>query len=101
MGMSVPLKRTALHYKHLALNAAMRDDGGWQRPEQYEPPDEEVQAVRAGVGLCDISPVGKLDLKGKESVPVLERLFFPSAVPRVGQVQRMVFKNTDSVTVVE
>ena len=101
MAMSVPLKRTALHYQHLALNAAMMDDGGWQRPERYEPPDEEVQAVRAGVGLCDISPVGKLDLKGKESVPVLERLFFPSAVPRLGQAQRMVLKNTDGVAVVE
>ena len=101
MAMSVPLKRTALHYQNLALNAAMVDHGGWQRPERYGLPEEEVQAVRAGVGLCDISPVGKLDLKGTESVPVLERLFFPSAVPRLGQVQRMVLKNTDRVAVVE
>src|SRR5438093_3351790 len=101
MATSSPVKRTALHYQHLALNAVMMDDGGWQRPERYEPPEEEVQAVRAGVGLCDISPVGKLDLQGKESVPVLERLFFPSAVPQGGQAQRMVLKNTDGVAVVE
>ena len=101
MALQLPIKRTALHYRHLALGATMMGDSGWQRPERYGPLDEEVQAVRAGVGLCDISPVGKLDLKGTESVPVLERLFFPSAVPRLGQVQRMVLKNTDRVAVVE
>lgn len=57
--------------------------------------------MRAGVGLCDISPVGKLDLKGEEIVPVLERLFSPAAVPRVGQVRRAVLTNTDGVPVAE
>ena len=70
-----PLKYTALHHKHLALGATMVDDSGWQRPERYGPAEEELKAVREGVGLCDISPVGKLDLKGKQIARVFESLF--------------------------
>jgi len=99
--MSVPLKRTALHYKHLALGAAMVDDSGWQRPERYGLPEEELRAVRANVGLCDISPVGKLDLKGKQLAPVLERLFSSGTLPQVGYVQRMTLRNTDGVAGIE
>jgi sarcosine oxidase subunit alpha len=95
--MSVPLKRTALHYTHLALGAVMVDDNGWQRPEQYGSPEEEVQAVSAGVGLCDISPMGKLDLKGTESVRVLESLFSPDPVPRVGQARWTSLKTSNGM----
>ena len=97
MATSQPIKRTALHYLHLALGAVMVDDNGWRRPEQYGLPEEEVQAVSAGVGLCDISPGGKLDLKGKESVRVLESLFSPEPVPRVGQVQWTSLKTSDGL----
>jgi len=98
MAVPRPTKRTALHYSHLALGAVMVDDNGWQRPEQYGSPEEEAQAVRAGVGLCDISPVGKLDLKGQESVRVLEPLFSPDALPRAGQAQWTILKTSDGVT---
>jgi sarcosine oxidase, subunit alpha len=95
MAKSVPLKRTALHYKHLTLGAVMVDDGGWQRPERYGQPEEELQAVRERVGLCDISPVRKLDLKGRQLAPVLERLFSPGTLPPVGHGQRMAQKDAD------
>ncbi|HEV8717137.1 MAG TPA: sarcosine oxidase subunit gamma family protein [Candidatus Binatia bacterium] len=98
MAIPRPTKRTALHYTHLALGAVMVDDHGWQRPEQYGSPEEEIQAVHTGVGLCDISPVGKLDLKGRESVRVLEPLFSANVVPRVGQAQWTATKTGDGVT---
>jgi sarcosine oxidase subunit alpha len=79
----------------------MVDDSGWQRPERYGPPEEELRAMRKSVGLCDISPVGKLDLKGKEIAPVLERLFSPGTLPQVGHVQRMTLRNTDGVAGIE
>jgi sarcosine oxidase subunit alpha len=97
MAISVPVKRTALHYTHLALRATMIDDCGWQRPERYGLPEEEVGAVRAGVGLCDMSPVGKLDLKGKDCVPVLARTLALDAMPGVGQIQRVILKDPDGV----
>jgi len=71
----------------------MVDDQGWQRPERYGSPEEEVRAVQAGVGLCDISPLGKLDLKGKESASVLQQLFSLGTIPRVGQVTHISLKN--------
>jgi sarcosine oxidase, subunit alpha len=101
MAVPQPTKRTALHYTHLALGAVMVDDHGWQRPEQYGSLEEEVQAVRTSVGLCDISSVGKLDLKGKDSVRVLEPLFSPDAVPRGGQAQWTATKTGDGVTEVK
>jgi sarcosine oxidase subunit alpha len=99
--MSIPLKHTALHHQHLALGAAMMDDSGWQRPERYGPSEEELKAVREGVGLCDISPVDKLDLKGKQIAPVFELLFSLSALPQIGHVQRLALSNTNSMSGIE
>ena len=96
-----PLKYTALHHQHLALGAVMVDDSGWQRPERYGPSEEELKAVREGVGLCDISPVGKLDLKGKQIACVFEPLFFLRDLPRIGQVQRMALSNPNNVSGIE
>jgi sarcosine oxidase subunit alpha len=91
------IKRTALHHKHLALQAIMIDDGGWQRPERYGSPEEEARAVRAGVGLCDMSPMGKLDLKGKDCGPLLERTFSLGATPGIGQIQRVILQDAEGV----
>jgi sarcosine oxidase subunit alpha len=99
--MSVPLKYTALHYQHLALGATMVDDSGWQRPERYGSVEEELKAVREGVGLCDISPVGKLDLKGKQFVPLFEFFFSPSALPQIGHVQRMALSDPNHASEIE
>src|SRR5262245_40305439 len=101
MAEALPLKCTALHYKHLAVGATMVDDSGWQRPKYYGSPEEELMTVQKSVGLCDISPVGKLDLKGKEIAPMFERLFSAGALPQVGHVQRMTLRNTDGVPGVE
>ena len=93
-----PLKHTALHHQHLALGAAMVGDGGWRRPERYRPAEEELKAVREGVGLCDISPVGKLDLKGKQIAPVFESLFSLRDLPQIGRVKRMTLSHPDSAS---
>jgi len=97
----VLLKLTALHHKHLALGATLVDDSGWQRPERYGPTEEELKAVRKGVGLCDISPVRKLDLKGKQIARVFESLFSLHDFPQIGHVQRMALSNPNSVSGIE
>lgn len=79
----------------------MIDDNGWQRPERYRPSEEEVRAVRANVGLCDISPTNKLDLKGKELAPVLERLSSSRGLPQIGHSQRVTLRSPDGSTGVE
>ena len=35
----------------------------------------EVQAVRSGVGICDVSTLGKIDLQGPDAVAFLERVY--------------------------
>lgn len=96
-----PLKYTALHHQHLALGAAMVDDSGWQRPERYGPAEEELKAVQEGVGLCDISPVEKLDLKGKQIARALESLFSLRDLPQIGQVKRMALNNPTGTSGIE
>lgn len=63
-----PEKQTALHHRHLAANAVMADADGWRCPERYREVAEETTAARERVGLADISPNGKLDLKGSAAV---------------------------------
>jgi sarcosine oxidase subunit alpha len=60
------IKLTTLHHKHIALGANITDQHGWQVPERYTTPEDELRRVREGVGLCDISPMGKWDVKGND-----------------------------------
>jgi sarcosine oxidase subunit alpha len=49
--------------------------GAWIRPDFYGDPAAEVKAVRVGVGLIDVTPPGKLDLRGPD-VPRLLGLLY-------------------------
>ncbi len=69
-----PLALSALHHVHLALGAEMAESYGWLRPVRYTTPDEECEAVRDGVGLCDASPSGKLLLHGEIDRYIMEGL---------------------------
>ena len=89
MASSLLVKRSALHHWHLACGATMVADGGWQRPEQYGSTDEEIGTVHTSVGMCDISPVGKLDLKGTDLSAVLEQRLSFDAAPQIGHVERI------------
>ena len=89
MASSLLVKRSALHHQHLALGATMVSDSGWQRPEQYGSTEEELRTVRTSVGMCDISPVGKLDLKGADLTAVLEQALSLDTVPQIGHVERI------------
>jgi glycine cleavage system aminomethyltransferase T len=63
-----------LHHVHLALGAEMDESYGWLRPAMYTTPDEECDAVRGGVGVCDTSPSGKLLLHGEIDRYIMEGL---------------------------
>lgn len=66
-----PVKRSALHEVHQALGAVWVEEAGWQRPRAYAAPEAEAAGVRAGVGLLDESPLGKLALSGRDAAAVL------------------------------
>ena len=49
--------------------------GQWIRPDHYGDPAAEVRNVRTNVGLIDVTPLGKLDLRGPD-VPKLLNLLY-------------------------
>ena len=77
-----PVRLTAMHARHVELGARMMPAGLWLRPAYYGAPEEreeriasEVGAVRAGVGLIDVSTLGGLDVRGPDAAEFLERLY--------------------------
>ena len=84
-----PVKLTALYRKHLALGGKFREEGPWRWPEAFTAPEEEVQRVCAAVGLADLSPLGKLDLKGRDLELLLHALAGapPPSVNSIGRVR--------------
>ena len=67
-------KQTFLHYKHIELGAKMVDFAGWHMPVQYTSIIEEHKAVRNAVGLFDVSHMGELIVKGKDSLAFLNKI---------------------------
>lgn len=84
---------TAMHQWHLDNGAQMMEAGAWLRPEYYLPASEaeaseaagagrqsireqailrEVQAVRTGLGLIDVSTLGKIEVMGPDAGKLLD-----------------------------
>lgn len=64
-GSSAPLLRSPLHERHVELGAKFAEFGGWTMPLEY--PSGVVKehlAVRGGVGLFDVSHLGKVAVRG-------------------------------------
>jgi glycine cleavage system T protein (aminomethyltransferase) len=68
------LNRTPLYERHRAAGAKFVDFGGWEMPVQYSSILEEHQAVRAAVGLFDVSHMGEIEIKGPRALEVVQRL---------------------------
>ena len=74
--------------------------GAWVRPEHYGDPAGEASAVRAGVGVIDVTPIGKLDLRGPD-VPRLLNLLYVNTWSKlgVGRVRYGVMCGEDGVVI--
>ena len=78
-----PLRRTPLHDWHLANGATMVNVGLWQRAQYYQHTNEgmwdaiwrETRAVRNGVGIVDVSTLGKIEIQGKDAQEFLHRVY--------------------------
>jgi aminomethyltransferase len=64
-------KKTALYDHHVKANALMVDFSGWQMPLHYGSQIQEHHAVRNHVGLFDVSHMGVVEIKGKDTVNYL------------------------------
>ncbi|MGH7355511.1 MAG: glycine cleavage system aminomethyltransferase GcvT [Candidatus Rokuibacteriota bacterium] len=86
--METPLKRTPLWNAHVKAGARMVPFGGWEMPVQYAGIIEEHKAVRAAVGLFDVSHMGEFEVEGPGALAALQRLTTNDAAAlEVGQIQ--------------
>ncbi|MQA16658.1 MAG: FAD-dependent oxidoreductase [Pseudonocardiaceae bacterium] len=70
-----PVRYSPMQPWHEAHSAAPLVAGQWIRPDHYGDPDAEVRAVREGVGIIDVTPIGKLDLRGPDVAKLLNLLY--------------------------
>lgn len=81
-----PVRRSAMHQKHLALGAPMEERDGWQQPTHFASPEVDSNLLREGVGVCDISPQAKFVLKGDHLGQMISGAFAAASIPDVGQL---------------
>ena len=66
------------------LGATMYEIGLWYRPGLFpikgethwrETCDREMKMVRSAVGITDVTPLGKIDIQGKDAAELLDRVY--------------------------
>ncbi len=80
---SKPTRKSPMHYWHEKNNAVFVDAGVWLRPRYYKRGNEnlfeaskrEAKNVRQNVGVCDVTTLGKIDIKGPDSAEFLNRVY--------------------------
>jgi len=78
-----PVRKTPLHGWADELGAVFVETGLWMRSSWFPREGEdwlaaasrEVKATRNGVGICDVSTLGKIDVQGKDAGAFLDRLY--------------------------
>jgi sarcosine oxidase subunit alpha len=79
-----PYRHLAGHRWAVANNAVMVETGQWLRPQYFPLPGEkdwlesvtrEALAVRAHVGVCDVSTLGKIDVQGPDAGAFLDFVY--------------------------
>ena len=73
------MNKTILFESHKRLSARFISFAGWTMPFSYSSPREEHLQVRQTGGLFDVSHMGQIRIKGKDSLLFLEKLL-PSQI---------------------
>ncbi|MFH1853534.1 MAG: glycine cleavage system aminomethyltransferase GcvT [Candidatus Neomarinimicrobiota bacterium] len=82
------MKKTALHDRHVKLNAKIVPFAGYEMPVQYQGIIQEHLAVRTAAGLFDVSHMGEFIVTGRGAEDFLQRMTVNDvAALRVGQAQ--------------
>ena len=67
-----PIRRTAMHDLHVQAGATFFGMGEWQCPHSYGDPQKEVQMVREGLAIIDVSTMGKWEIGGPDALALIE-----------------------------
>ena len=93
-----PVRYSPMQSWHERRGARPLVAGAWVRPDHYGDPASEVRNVRENVGIIDVSPLGKLDLRGPDVPRLLELLYVNKWVKLdVGKVRYGVMCAEDGV----
>ena len=89
------LHRTLFFEQHKKLGATLVEFGGWEMPIQYPGGIlKEHMATREGAGLFDVSHMGRLFFKGKDTIPFLQHVLTNNAQALgVGESQYTLIQN--------
>jgi len=89
------LLRTVLFEKHQALDAKIVEFGGWEMPIQYPVGIiNEHMATRKEAGIFDVSHMGRLIFRGRDTVPFLQHVLTNNAMALdVGESQYTLIQN--------
>ena len=100
-----PTRRTPMHDWHLANGATMIEAGPWLRPWFYSWAGTDVgtayvaemKLVRTGVGISDVSSLGKIEVQGPDAAEFLNRVYTNDfAKLPVGKARYGVMLNDDA-----
>lgn len=80
--MNSPYKLTPMDNWHRQHDAHMVDVSGWRCVVDYGDRKAEVAAIQSSVGLCDATPLAKIDVQGRHSARALEAF---GRIPEVGE----------------
>ena len=103
-GQFQPYKVSGAYRAQLAQKATWADVDGWRLPVAFGDPADEAARVRRGVGVQDVSALGKLDVKGTAvdgSIEECERLEGVCAVlrPKPGHALILTVRQDDRTRV--
>lgn len=79
-----PTRYTPSHEAAKARGAVFIEVGNWMRAQWFVQPgethwrqsvDREARAVRAAVGVCDVTTLGKIDVQGRDAAEFLNRVY--------------------------
>jgi aminomethyltransferase len=86
---ALELKQTALNNIHRSMGGRMVEFGGWDMPVQYPSGTiAEHLRTRTHAGLFDVSHMGEIDVRGRDSIAFVNRLVSNDASKLVdGQAQ--------------
>ena len=79
-----PIRLTPSHNWAVEKNAVFVETGNWLRAQWFPIPgethwresvDREVLGTRNSVGICDVTTLGKIDIKGKDCGEFLNRVY--------------------------
>ena len=102
-----PLRRSPMDDWHRDNGCKWIDAGLWRRPHFYPRPGEDVdsaalregRAVRSGVGIVDVTTLGKIDMQGPDAAEFLNRVYINGWKKlAVGKVRYGVMLREDGMT---